>query len=159
MSSSTPNNGKKNTRFLKYSAITGGLLLAPSWLTMGYTNGPKFAAEKDYPLVLRSFLCLPGVDVNKADEGNYTPLDWAARNGHTECVKLLIAAGADVNKANKWGETPLYEAAYWGHTECVELLIAAGADVNMADKEGKTPLDVAGTEEIKQLLRAAGAKE
>ena len=126
MASSTPNNGKKNTRFLKFSAITGGLLLAASWLTIGYTNGPKFAAEKDYPLVLRSFLCLPGVDVNKADEGNYTPLDWAARNGHTECVKLLIDAGADVNKASNEGRTPLSIAEKNGHTECAELLRAAG---------------------------------
>ncbi len=103
-------------------------------------------------------LAVPGIDLHKADKDGITPLSRAAYNGHTECVKLLIAAGADVNKADKDGETPLYWAAYKGHTECVKQLIAAGADVNKANNWGSTPLEVAKTEEIKQLLRDAGAR-
>ena len=125
---------------------------------------------------------IPGVDVNMADEEGDTPLDVAeteeimrllreaaeednnntalleaAEKGNSELLSQLIASGADVNTANKDGETPLSEAAYFGRTECVKLLIAAGADVNMATSSGYTPLDAAETEEIKQLLRAAGA--
>ena len=160
MTSSTQNNNKKNTRFFKYSAIFGGLLLA-SWLTLGYNKGPEFAAKKNYPTLLRSFLYLPGVDVTKADDwGGETPLYWAAFKGHTECVKLLIEAKADVNKANEYGYTPLYWAALLGHTECVKLLIDAGADVNKkVNNWGHTPLHVAKTEEIKRLLREAAEKK
>lgn len=42
--------------------------------------------------------------------------------------------------------------------ECVKALLAAKADVNAKDKDGKTAADVAKTDEIKELLKAAGAK-
>ena len=141
----------------KFAAYVVGILLAV-WLTFGYIGGPKWAVQKNYPTLLRSFLYLPGVDVNKANKYGDTPLFWAASGGHTECVKQLIEAKADVNKAANWGYTPLYCAAVVGHKECVKLLIAAGADVNKANRWGQTPLSVAKTEEIKRLLRAAGAR-
>ncbi len=82
-----------------------------------------------------SLLITAGANVNKADEDGRTPLSCAACYGHTECVRLLLAApGIGVNKADKWGHTPLYWAAEVGHTECVRLLPAApGIDVNMAE--------------------------
>jgi cytohesin len=110
-----------------------------------------------------------GVDV---DEGNdswpgMTPLHYAADEGHTEVVELLIANGADVNAKNENGWTPLHLAAYWGGKEIVELLIAAGADVNAKDMSNwiGTPLDIAthpenpiDTAEIAELLRKHGGK-
>ena len=143
----------------KFAAYVVGILLAV-WLTLGYTIGPDFACRKNYPTLLRSFLYLPKIDVNKADKKGDTPLSEAAWCGHKECVKLLIEAKADVNKATNSGSTPLYWAALWGRTECVKLLIEAKADVNMADKEGKTPLYWAalwGRTECVKLLLAAGA--
>ena len=116
------------------------------------------AAEKGHTECVK-ILINAKADVNMADEDGKTPLYGAAEKGHTECVKLLIDAKADVNKANKYGYTPLHMAASWGHKECVKLLIAAGADVNKADKDGKTPLKYAKTEEIKRLLRDAGANK
>ena len=141
----------------KFAAYVVGILLAV-WLTLGYTKGPEWAVQKNYPTLLRSFFYLPGVDVNKADKDGSTPLYEAASLGRTECVKLLIASGADVNKADKEGRTPLYWAAVGDHAECVELLIASGADVNKADKDGETPLYHAAsgghTECVKQLIEA-----
>ncbi|KAB8225909.1 ankyrin [Aspergillus novoparasiticus] len=37
----------------------------------------------------------------------WTPLHWAARNGHAEIVKLLVEAGADVNSVSSTGQTSL----------------------------------------------------
>ncbi|MBQ3526920.1 MAG: ankyrin repeat domain-containing protein [Akkermansia sp.] len=107
-------------------------------------------------------LITAGADVNKAGMYGETPLYWAARDGHTEIVKLLLAApGIEVNKAHMYGETPLYWAAFYSHTEIVKLLLAApGIDVNKADWDGRTPLYQAAwhghTECVKQLLAAPG---
>ena len=40
-------------------------------------------------------------NVDIRDRHNYTPLIWAARQGHHEVVKKLIAVGADVNGQNE----------------------------------------------------------
>lgn len=41
------------------------------------------------------------------DDLGLTPLHIAARNGHAEVVRLLLAAGASVDAADKYGRTPL----------------------------------------------------
>ena len=82
-----------------------------------------------------------GVDVNKKDKAEMTPLHPAAANGHKEIAELLIAAGADVNAKDRWGMTPLHWAARKGHKEVAELLITKGADVNAKANDGTTPLD------------------
>ncbi len=56
---------------------------------------------------------------------------YAANNGHTEIVKLLITSDADVNIQGYYGITALIEAADNGYTEIVEMLISEGADVNV----------------------------
>ena len=53
----------------------------------------------------------------KADSSR--ALRWAAENGHTECVKLLIPV-SDPKAGNSYA---LRKAAENGHTECVRLLI------------------------------------
>ena len=110
-----------------------------------------------------------GVDVDESDDSwpGMTPLHYAADEGHTEVVELLIANGADVNAKDENGRTPLHLATYWGEKEIVELLIAAGADVNAKDMSNWiwTPLDIAthpenpiDTAEIAELLRKHGGK-
>ena len=81
--------------------------------------------------------------VNSVDNEGRTVIYTAAREGHAECVKLLLSApGVDVNMATKDGWTPLNVAASGGHAECVKLLLSApGVDVNRAEKSsGNTPL-------------------
>eukprot|EP00658_Telonema_sp_P-2_P076721 TRINITY_DN6775_c0_g1_i1.p2 TRINITY_DN6775_c0_g1~~TRINITY_DN6775_c0_g1_i1.p2 ORF type:complete len:105 (+),score=34.15 TRINITY_DN6775_c0_g1_i1:197-511(+) len=62
--------------------------------------------------------------------GRYTPLSFAAQNGHTEVVRELLGAGAEVDKAAENGATPLSFAAQNGHTEVVKELLGAGAEVD-----------------------------
>ena len=124
-----------------------------------YNNQLLEAAECGNPELL-SLLITAGADVNKADKYGMTPLRAAACNGHTECVRHLLAApGIDVNKADKYGRTPLYTAARNGYAECVRHLLAApGIDVNKADRYGRTPLRAAagnGYAECVRLLLAA----
>ena len=42
-----------------------------------------------------------GVDLECKDEGGSTPMIWAARDGHTECAKILLDAGAKIDATNK----------------------------------------------------------
>jgi ankyrin repeat protein len=68
-----------------------------------------------------------GVVVNKVrvDQG-FSALMLAARNGHLEVVRLLLAAGADVNAKSSNGDTAMMVAAGKGHTEVVQVLLAKG---------------------------------
>ena len=70
----------------------------------------------------------------------------------------MIENGADVNIKNNYGITALIYAAEHGNLEIVKYLVEKGANVNIKDNHGRTALDLAETEEIKKVLRKAGAK-
>jgi uncharacterized protein len=90
-----------------------------------------------------------------------TPLMGAARGGHLEVVKALIALGADPNAKSLYDDTALMEAVENGNVEVVRLLLDKGADVT-ANAFGRTALKIArtkGSEDIAEILRAHGAKD
>ncbi|KAL7949484.1 ankyrin repeat-containing domain protein [Trichoderma barbatum] len=88
-------------------------------------------------------------------------LPWAAENGCTMTVKLLLENGADPDTKDKHGATPLYLAAGLGYEAVVKLLLERGADPNVKkDNKSWTPLFWAassGHEEITRLLLENGA--
>jgi hypothetical protein len=95
-----------------------------------------------------------------------TALIASAHLGHTDAVKMLIAAKAPLNHVNNLGWTALMEAVVLGngdanHTATVRALVEAGADINIADKQGATPLQHArrrGYVEMARILENAGAR-
>ena len=51
----------------------------------------------------------------------------AARNGHDDVVRTLLAAGADVKVKNDEGKSALMLAVLGGHEETARVLRQAGA--------------------------------
>ncbi|MFI0779293.1 ankyrin repeat domain-containing protein [Streptomyces sp. NPDC021212] len=94
----------------------------------------------------------------------HTALLVAARDGHTEMVRVLIAAGADVNATEPtFGAVPLHKAVYNGHADITRLLVKAdGIDLDFQGAtNGYTPLHDAlwhGYEDCADVLIKAGAR-
>ena len=82
-----------------------------------------------------------GTDVNADNLSglNWTPLHYAAKQGHKEIAELLIAEGANVNAKTDWGElTPLNFAKAQNQTETADFLRKhggkTGAELKAAGK-------------------------
>lgn len=98
---------------------------------------------------------------NASENGNFTALMGAARNGHTDVAKLLIDSGANVNAVNGYRTIPLMFAVgdLDDYPDMVRLLLEAGADVNFTDCGGNTALDLAqigGLEKSIAVLKSWG---
>jgi hypothetical protein len=84
-----------------------------------------------------------GADINAKSESGWTPLMWAAFNGHTETATALLAAhGIRANEKDKWGATALMWAAREGRFDIVNALLAILSieDVNAKTKMGESAL-------------------
>ena len=71
---------------------------------------------------------------------DWTALIYAANEGLTKVVSLLLKAGANPNIKDDDGVTALNKAALKGYTEIVSLLLKAGANPNIKVKNGVTAL-------------------
>lgn len=95
---------------------------------------------------------------NTKDNKDNNALHIAARNGHIECVRILIDAGADKNIQNKNGATPLMNAVLYEHIDIVRFLIEAGANLNIKNtNDQQTALEMAvdyGYTDIVDLLKS-----
>ncbi len=76
---------------------------------------------------VKILLATPGVDANARDERGSTPLIEAARFGHDDVVRALLARGADVKAKDNEGRTALSLAAQGGHAQTILILKQAGA--------------------------------
>jgi ankyrin repeat protein len=70
-----------------------------------------------------------------------TPLHWAARHGHLEVARGLIANGASVDVRDTLQRTPLHLAVQ--NEDMIRFLVNVGADVNATDALANTPLHLA----------------
>ena len=76
--------------------------------------------------MVKSLVSSPGADVNAKDERGSTPLLEAARYGHNDIARVLIAAGADLKAKDNDGKTALMLAVQGNHDEVVRVLKQAG---------------------------------
>ena len=86
------------------------------------------------------------MDLEARGEYDWTPLHWAAYDGHLSVVLYLCEQGAD-KKATSGGDewTPLHYAAHKGHLPVVQYLCEQGADKNARDDDDKTPQGLLGS--------------
>ncbi|KAG5273818.1 hypothetical protein AALO_G00155880 [Alosa alosa] len=101
----------------------------------------------------------PTTDMCHLQQDRNSALFSAARNGHTDCVKLLLSSGASADVPDTNGFLPLHTAAAHGHHECVELLVCCTTDVDHAAVAGESPLYLAserGSVECVRILLEAG---
>ena len=84
-----------------------------------------------------------------------TPLHYATKHGHLDCIRLLLKHGANPNSKDGDGYTPLhylcqiYNPSQGHHDDlrqCVTSLVQCGADIRAKTNSGKTPLEVALTQ-------------
>ena len=75
------------------------------------------------------------------DSDGMTPLHYAAQEGHSDCIKLLINNNpSQINMPNKQGYTPLHFAIFRCKFPVVEYLIEKGCNPLVVDKAGQTLL-------------------
>jgi len=65
-------------------------------------------------------------------------IHYAAREGQTEAVHLLLTTGTDIEAKTSGGRTPLMLGS--NHVATIRLLLSAGADPNTQDKYGRSLL-------------------
>lgn len=64
-----------------------------------------------------------GCDLSKRESQAVTPAFFAAQEGHTEILSLLLSLGANGGVARADGATPLIIASQSGHISCVKVLL------------------------------------
>jgi ankyrin repeat protein len=100
--------------------------------------------------------------VSIKDSSGFTPLHWAALDGHKEIVELLIRKGAPLNECNNFCETPLHLACSAGRTDAARMLITSGADINAQTRKGEKPITIAvirGRSDMVKMLEDFGAHQ
>ncbi|ORX85768.1 ankyrin [Anaeromyces robustus] len=112
-------------------------------------------ANKNYEVAKR-LLRREYVNIQSSDDKS-TALIYAAEDGCSDMVKLLLKNGALINIQNTKGTTALIAATLDGHSNVVKILMDNGADVNIQDNRRNTALIVASqeghAETVETLLR------
>ena len=122
-------------------------------ISAGYSqNAFDLAKEMESETkLIEIFIDAKGVDAIVRD--GRTVLIYAAWNGSTEVVKLLIDNGADLNHKSNHGDTALMYAARDGHTDVVKFLIDNGVDLNHKNNGGVTALIYAARKEHTEVVK------
>uniref|UniRef100_A0A1J3HW84 S-acyltransferase n=1 Tax=Noccaea caerulescens TaxID=107243 RepID=A0A1J3HW84_NOCCA len=93
-------------------------------------------------------------DYNALDNEGRSPLHWAAYNGNTETIRLLLFRDACQHRQDHTGCTPLHWAVIKENVEACTLLVHAGTkeELTLKDNTGATPLKLATDKGHRQLV-------
>lgn len=103
-------------------------------------ESPLMMASLKGHLEIARQLIARDADVNKP---GWTPLHYAATNGHLAIMELLLEHHAFIDAESPNGTTPLMMAAHYGTPAAVKLLLEAGADATMKNQLGLSAIDFA----------------
>ena len=62
-------------------------------------------------------------------------LHGAVRQGHVDCLKVLLNRGANRDLRDSMGRDPLHWACFWGQTEAASFLIEKGANFGEENRD------------------------
>lgn len=101
---------------------------------------PLMLAVLKGQLALAADMISRGADVNQP---GWTPLHYAATEGSSVMVALMLKHHAFVDAESPNGTTPLMMAAQYGSPEAVKLLLEAGAQPQQRNQQGLSALEFA----------------
>nr|ADD82928.1 transient receptor potential cation channel subfamily A member 1 [Python regius] len=127
-------------------------------------NSPLHLAVQSRDLEMIRMCIEYGAQVDLKQNDKCTALHFAATQGATEILKLMISSYTGevslINVVDGKKETLLHRAALFDHCEMAEYLISMGAHIDSVDTEGRTPLLLAtscGSWKLVNLLLSKGA--
>ncbi|XP_010517465.1 PREDICTED: probable protein S-acyltransferase 23 isoform X2 [Camelina sativa] len=111
------------------------------------------AAQYGQTAFLNHIIVDYAADYNALDNEGRSPLHWAAYNGFTDTVRLLLFRDACQNRQDNTGCTPLHWAVIKENVEACSLLVHAGTkeELTLKDNTGSTPLKLASDKGHRQL--------
>jgi ankyrin repeat protein len=128
---------------------TSSLKVAGVLIDWPKTNVEIRTPQDESPLMMAALrgnleLCkrLIGRDADVNKQG-WTPLHYAATNGHVAVIELLLENNAYIDAESPNGTTPLMMAAHYGSAAAVQELLQAGADPTLKNQLGLTAIDFA----------------
>ncbi|KAE9570651.1 D-hydantoinase [Colletotrichum fructicola] len=124
-----------------YSSIKNPAVATDIFATIPYgQDALHLAAFWGLSLFARSLLS-EGCPPSPFDSQLWTPLHWAAANGHVEVAAALAEAGAYLNAKDSEGWTPLFWPAFGGHAPIVKILLKLGVVPSIKSNHDLTALD------------------
>lgn len=106
---------------------------AKGFLAAVDNRGRKYAA-------IARMLLDSKADANAKDGDGWPVLHYAARDGNSEIVDILLAHGANIEARDRDHFTALHTAAEAGRADVVRVLLDHGADVSARVPDGRTAL-------------------
>ncbi|KAI1110199.1 ankyrin repeat-containing domain protein [Nemania sp. NC0429] len=113
----------------------------------------SWAAQSGHAEVIE-LLADAGSDINSLDDRGYTPLMFAAEEGHSDSIRALLKFRPELDLQNSVSkQSAVSLAAAHGYIQVAELLIEAGCDIYSSASQQYLPLKLAAESGNLQLLQ------